>query len=253
MGEYKPSVVRKLIQFMYTGEYDQSTAHATEKDAGSDADQPEPPNDSARDAGEAPIGSHVQAPDSSALEALLEHIRVNSIADYYQVGPLIALANEKIQKLLRDPEHKKELVAGLPAAIETALDATGDLGLLDVFAEAVVANIGDFIGMSTFEQLFGSRSNGSALSFKIIRQLGKAMKAALDEKIGELYKTTDELRKAIGLSAERQDRISDLERLLRHLSGYQNCMNCCIQFNCSIEPKNSEWLLRCSKCKCKHF
>ncbi|KAK4098696.1 hypothetical protein N658DRAFT_499150 [Parathielavia hyrcaniae] len=121
MDKFQPDTVRRLVQFMYSGNYDD-------------------PGDSDDDHGTLCADSIPSAPSVEAM--LLGHIGVNSIGDYYQVDGLMSLANSKIKKLLsdRNANNHESLIAGLPAAIEAAAESTGNKELFEILAEAASRN-----------------------------------------------------------------------------------------------------------------
>lgn len=96
------------------------------------------------------IGSSTRPPvqwprESAPPCALFEHMRVNSIGDYYGVAGLVSLANAKIKLLLQGHVSDRNwallsLPTALEAALEAALELTGDGGLLDMLAAAAAVN-----------------------------------------------------------------------------------------------------------------
>ncbi|KJK73845.1 hypothetical protein H634G_10876 [Metarhizium anisopliae BRIP 53293] len=166
LDSFQCSTVKRLVQFIYTGDYDDPETPQADGNACSGntdkADEGVLPNDqlqhSASDEG-SPIpfskGEFKPSlpPPSTPSASLLEHIRVNSTGDYYRIDELVTLANAKITHLLRSNKKDQSWVPSLPLAIEAAVRSTGDGELLDILASATAANISTVTELDQFESI----------------------------------------------------------------------------------------------------
>ncbi|PYI12939.1 hypothetical protein BO99DRAFT_407890 [Aspergillus violaceofuscus CBS 115571] len=99
MDSFRPSTVKALVEYLYVGGYGSLATddYATVvSETYCDAES-----------------SLSTSPDPATL--LLDHIRVHSIGDYYQIDGLVTATNDKIRHLLQNSENDKSWVASLPA------------------------------------------------------------------------------------------------------------------------------------------
>jgi hypothetical protein len=214
MDKFPPGIVRRLVQFLYTGDYN----------------DPDHEGDSAQD--------HVMA-------TLLGHIRVNSIGDYYQLDELVSLANSKVMHLIQN--HRKDgepWVATLPLAIGEAVESTGDRELLKILAEACDSSgsISRLLDMGEFRAL----PVMSEFAVELVK-VGIRKNQVLEEQLEETHR---QLRGVMQQLDESKATLRRAEQCVGILSGTSCCRNCSAAFQCSISP--SEWILRCEVCRCRH-
>ena len=82
---------------------------------------------------------------------LICNVRVNAIADYYDIQPLMKLANEHIQKILQ----KDWSADGFSVVVQEVLDSSGDKALHDIMSSSVASNIEKLITREDFTQISG--------------------------------------------------------------------------------------------------
>jgi hypothetical protein len=171
-------------------------------------------------------------PESNAAPLLLDHIRVNSIGDYYQVDRLVSLANSKVEQLLRSHRKDEFWVASLPTAIEEAVELTRDKQLLRILAEAAAVSSSTLLNMEKFKSL----SVMSDFSFHAMQGCAHENQALNTEHQFE----------------EQKELLRRKRRCLQVLRRTSQCrnINCSAEFQCYIDP--NECILRCSICQCKH-
>ncbi|KAJ3454150.1 hypothetical protein MRS44_018044 [Fusarium solani] len=139
------ATLRRMVNFMYTGEYEvgymletscSATDHETEVSRPRvDVTEWHPP--------------HQQTERTEVTEALLCHVRVNAIADYYNIPKLAQLANSKIQSILRDcwsAESFSHVVKEVSAS-------TGDVALHDIITSTAAYHIEELVESQSFADL----------------------------------------------------------------------------------------------------
>lgn len=129
MEAFRPSVVRKLVEFLYTGDYSDSP----DGDDGSELETPQTSENS--------VAADETQTAGCGLGSLHEHIGVHAIAVHYQADSLAALANGKIEALLERYRGEQALVDALPAAVERAMASSADRKLRGILAVAVAADM----------------------------------------------------------------------------------------------------------------
>ncbi len=155
--------------------------------------------------------SPLPPPKSAASASLVEHIRVNSIGDYYGVDSLTSLANSKIQHLLRASKDPSWITA-LPSAIEAAVGSTGDDELLGILASAIAANISALLELDQFKSLHVMTD----FSIKVLQSCAERLRT-MEEGFGHDIAV---------LTQKNESRVSTLEGSLRGLISMSRCRNC---------------------------
>lgn len=184
-------------------------------------------------------------PKSTAAASLFEHVRVNSIGDYYNIDRLVSLANTKIKHLLRSDSEDQSWVVSLPTAIEAAVGSTGDDELLGILASAAASNISTLLELDQFKSL------GVVTDFSIKVLQGCAREMLQLSEVKKRSSSEIELQK--GQIQDSKSEISALKGCLAVLKKTSWCRNsnCDAEFQCFID--SDECLLRCAKCRCKHY
>ncbi|OAL29216.1 hypothetical protein AYO20_09269 [Fonsecaea nubica] len=251
MDNFDPKVVKQLVQFMYTGDYDieevrrDASEEATSEvvgdvvDGGSLSDGQSQPDENEINRTGSPSAPQ---PEVSARDPLLEHIHVNSIGDYYGIEALVSLANSKIEQLLQDDPAENSWVETLPGAIEAATHSTGDQEVLRIFATAIAPNISSLLGMEQFRRL----SVLTDFSLTVLDKCARKIHALSLQDQSNKYLLQDWERRR----GEQDTEIAKLKDSLRMLNRTRQCRNCMAEFTCSIDTR--ECILRCTKCLCKH-
>jgi hypothetical protein len=201
-------------------------------------------------------------------EILLRNVRVNAIADYYDIPQLKQLANTKIQHLLKTSWSAD----GFSDILKEAFNSTSDMALHSIMTLTAATHIEELHELEDFAAL----EVMSNFSISIIRNTIAAHKAKEDLSTQKLQAVESQLQYAESRlqSAEqdctyeksmhdrettRADRITkNIDDCLNTLSRTSTCRNvrCDADFTCyierggpSIEPK---YTLRCAKCRCRH-
>lgn len=251
MDNFQCGTVKRLVQFMYTGDYDIPEDNPTAADAagepvsfldGSPAYPANPSTDEGNGTEIPPPTS--PTPEPSAVPLLLGHIQANAIGDYYQVDGLVSLANNKIKQLLQNHSDDESLVASLPAAVEEAIELTGNKELFGILAEAAAVNISALLDMESFRSL----SVMSDFSFHV-------MQGCAEENLALTAELEETQRKLRGTERHWEEQKEQLQRVRRCLEALKNTtacrnINCTAVFQCYIDP--DECILRCASCRCKH-
>jgi hypothetical protein len=266
MDNFQPSTVKKLVQFIYTGDYDDPKDNRTgplliqaaPEDGpayrAADAETAELPqihSDSTSGEGsgtqEDPSDMLLgfQMSESNAVPFLLEHIRVNSIGDYYQVDNLVQLANSKIKQLLQSHSKDESWAANLPTAIEGAVELTGDKELLEILAEAAAVNIPTLLDTEEFKSL----SVMTDFSIRLLQSCVQENQALMTE-LEETQRQLCAVENCFKAQDEQLRREKGCLQVLKRTSACRNA-NCSAQFECYIDP--DECILRCARCRCKHY
>jgi hypothetical protein len=153
MDSFHVQTVKHFVQFMYTGDYDSNDPPDDDRYPGSasfDSDRfpthmIDPRNAPQWTAGgeSSTMTATASAPSPTAAASFLDHIRANSVGDYYKVDGLVALANGRLKRLIERHGGSKDFLSVLPSAAEEALGSTGDKELRETLASAIGEHIAD--------------------------------------------------------------------------------------------------------------
>lgn len=178
----------------------------------------------------------------SASASLIEHIRVNSIGDYCGIDQLVSLANSKIEGLLEN-SRDQTWIASLPTATELAVRSTGDVKVVDILASAAGANISRLLDSNQFKTL----DLTTDYWIKVLQRCAQDFVALEIKYLAMKWEHLESEEAARDLRTE----LRSLKRCLEVLNRTSGCRNCSVEFMCTIDPDES--LLRCGKCRCKHY
>jgi hypothetical protein len=78
---------------------------------------------------------------ATALKSLLFHIKINSIADYYDIPELRRCANTKVQNVLNTSWSP----CNFPVILQEAFNSSGDKELRNILSEAMAAHIDELV------------------------------------------------------------------------------------------------------------
>ncbi|PFH63174.1 hypothetical protein XA68_17283 [Ophiocordyceps unilateralis] len=151
MHAFEPETVRRLVQFLYTGDYSASSDAST-----GDGDNPVQGASPHSNHDVPKEEEHSSLPqETNTIRSLNDHIKVNSIGDYYGVTKLVSLANEKISAVFLAGQMKsdKALVQSIPAATKFMFASTGDNELVDILSRQTAANISTLRFSDDFKNL----------------------------------------------------------------------------------------------------
>ena len=201
-------------------------------------------------------------------DLLLRHVRVNAIADYYDIPPLRQLATTRFQHVL-ETNWSADAFSNV---IKEVFNSTNDAALQETVASAAAAHIEELVELPEFAAL----EVMSDVAIRIIKDMVAASKVKDDlwtERSraleAELQSTEHRLRssehdrlfeKSLRDSvASRADGIiANIDECLETLYATGSCRNvrCEADFTCYIErggqPDAPRYTLRCGKCRCRH-
>ncbi|KAH7231672.1 uncharacterized protein BKA55DRAFT_653663 [Fusarium redolens] len=164
------ATVRRMVNFMYTEEYE--------------------------------VGYRTEV-----TEALLCHVRVNAIADYYNVSKLTQLANSKIQSILRD----SWLAESFSHVVKEASVSTGDVALHDIITSTAAYHIEELVEFQSFADL----EVMSEFAIKVLRSCAR--------RIRDIESQLQYIQSVCKKEAVRADRvIGNIDNCLRTLSACSN-------------------------------
>lgn len=191
--------------------------------------------------------------DLKPATLIISHVKVNAIADYYDIKCLMDHATSKILDLERNQPNP----GGFLAAVKEALDSTGDRNLFDGMALLIAEKADQYIDQPGMQDFF----NDFALS--VIRNLVRVN----SERSAELQREIDYLHREKLAERERYRKVEiradtvkqNINTCREMLRDRNTCRNesCCADFSCYIEQRGTEsepiYVLRCSKCQCRHL
>lgn len=272
--EFDAETVDLMLEFLYTGDFDlfregKYTTLAGRVDteswvlASPERESVDDPSNSTRGTTTAVI--------KETIETLLRHVRVNSIADYYDISSLKQAANAKIQSILNEIWFAQ----GFPEIISEAFNTTSDEALHEIITATTAKRINELIELPDFATLELMNDFTIALLDKIISSHRDEVKTLT--KASDSYRSQFQLArkwietlqkdvKTMELMHENENRRT--QRTLQSFDGVRvalasnaSCQNslCNTAFNCHIERAECQhgtthpmFTLRCSKCGCKH-
>lgn len=194
-------------------------------------------------------------------ERLLGNVRVNAIADYYDVPQLKQLANEKIEGIL----ETSWTAQGFSTIIKEAFKSTSDKELYNIIALAAASHIEELVELEDFAALevIGD------FAISIMRKTTVTHKVQ-EGLLTERLKTAESYLQSIerDYTHEKTLREREATRAHRAIKSIDDCLdtlrdtgacrntNCDALFTCYVERSGSRdepsYLLRCAKCRCKH-
>ncbi|KAM0193088.1 hypothetical protein ACHAPA_004618 [Fusarium lateritium] len=156
VNEFDISTVRYMISFLYTGGYRVET-----ESEGSPIPSDEQFQDEA-DSSSQPC-SESEAMKNENADTILSHLRVNAIADYYNIENLAQLANSKIEAILKQGQNAELF----PPLLQETSKSNRDENLCAIVASATAECMRELIKLQDFQDL----ELEHALVFKIFHFL----------------------------------------------------------------------------------
>ncbi|GAW23126.1 hypothetical protein ANO14919_126760 [Xylariales sp. No.14919] len=232
--------VKRLIDFMYTGDYQLSsytasdvlsTSYAAEQDSateelGREVVMVDNGSDSA-------VNTSDYERTSSVCEQLISHSRVNAVADYYDIPALETLSIEKARRILKSNWSAHDFCAFL----RQSSGSTGDGEFFRMLAT---------IAMEHLEEISENHLLDDTNAVRDLSPYMVSICCSMLLEVRRLLETTTQ--KAV----ESSTGLAECESLL---SKWSSCRNpeCSAEFNCRFETKGSPaYFLRCSKCRYRH-
>ncbi|KAF9770561.1 hypothetical protein IL306_011869 [Fusarium sp. DS 682] len=166
VSEFDVATVQHMITFVYTGDYDLETQVEQDRDEQTQAEA------SRLEEGEVSETSHAPAQDKTAAN-LLSHLRVNAIADYYNIPSLAKLAISKIQTILEE-DINFEII---PQVIQEMRTSNRDTDLRTIIASATAKYIEEL----TSSHALATVELDHTLAIEILDACGKRIQKLLEE------------------------------------------------------------------------
>ncbi|KAI1828278.1 hypothetical protein F4861DRAFT_174521 [Xylaria intraflava] len=231
--------VRRLVQFMYTGDYEMSPNQGCFVTGFQDADTALSDSDTG-----------VLEPSESASDRLICHSLMNSIADYYDISTLAKLSQSKAQEILANEWSAESFYA----MVQRSLSSINDRNFLRMlgteaaehFDEVLVRYILDEDGP-------GERLAPYALS-KCISKLAAAETS--ERQLISDIQSEKEARERISQKSSHMER--SVNGCIQLLKRHKSCRNarCEAEFACYFDHKGPSheptYILRCAHCRCRH-
>ena len=171
-------------------------------------------------------------------ESLKQHIRVNSIADYYNIPDLATLSTQKAKESCGRNWNATQFLT----AVKTVPNMTGQGGLQVMLADQIAQHMDELLEHDEFKAIVGD------FSFSILRKHAELAKG-------------DSLRQQQNSLQATQNRMfldaSNMRTCINTLNYQNDCRNCGSFFTCYIDELEGEncssFILRCQDCLCRHY
>ncbi|KAI8946747.1 hypothetical protein F4801DRAFT_42108 [Xylaria longipes] len=248
--------VRRLIEFMCTGDYQVSSNPALDILSSDEPDRSctikNQPGDTEIGVDTAPsdLSVGIIEPLESISDRLICHGRMNSIADYYDMPTLAATSTSKAQAILVN-EWSVESFHDL---LQQSLDSTGDRNFIRMLGAEAVRHIYEF----SESHIFDEGGVAERLAPYILPECILRMKAAKDRE-RELVSSLSFQEEAHERESRESARLSqNVDECIQLLNRHESCRNprCDAEFNCYIDHKGPSheqtYILRCARCRCRH-
>lgn len=221
--DFAADTVAQMIDFLYTGEY---AVNAPPQQEGDNTPTT--------------LAEESMLPEPDWL--LSQHIRVNAIADYYNIPTLIEKSTANIKEAIQshgDPES-------LLGAASLALSLSGDKNMQHVMAGAVSGHL---------EAVLADEQHGQSL-VELVNDFGVAVLRHQAEEQKVLRAAVEKLEKSLRASEAKCGRmIENFETCRVRLETLAKCTNsghCQAAFTCVLDKTGQPWepryTVRCGNC-----
>ncbi|KAK0627395.1 hypothetical protein B0T14DRAFT_424596 [Immersiella caudata] len=238
--DFEVETVRRMVEFLYTGDYDA------------------PPHPSEAIEEEA-ITVQPLALRNETNDKILRHVRVAVIADYYNIKDLSSLACTKVKSSISAPNENHPSPQALADAVKEASTLCDDNNqdLQDTITTFAAANLNILLQADDLNPLFND------FGVEIIKKLMQKCETLETQ----LKDTTKGLRAIVesqkqALAALNRARVQEartsasVTKCLAMLREQSRCRNgqCGALFECYVEGNGHYpvYTLRCAKCGCRH-
>lgn len=206
-----------------------------------------------------------EAKRAGVLSSLLFHVKMNAIADYYDVSELRVRANAKIRTIL----DTSWFSYNFPIVLREVFGSTGDKELHGILSKVMVAHIDELIGQA--ESSIAPADLFSDFAMSVVRNMAAAnrdLRDSFTRKSEDLEyqrgEAVDNLRRSILETREAAYRLENLRtgvdnfnKLLRRTTSCRST-SCNNMFGCymdvdQVEADHPSYILRCSRCNCRHW
>jgi len=183
---------------------------------------------------------------TTTLKSLLFHVKMNAIADYYDIPELRHEANTKARSILNTSWYPRDF----PVIIREVFNSTGDKELHDIISDVMAAHIYELIGLDEDIAPLGVISEFAGSVLRKIAVGNESSKQMLMQRVKNLESKLHETKQ---LAQRQMSKAKDLEngteRFSQLLKQTTRCRNCSTNFGCYMESYD---VLRCSECLCRH-
>ncbi|KAI0530451.1 hypothetical protein GGR58DRAFT_231648 [Xylaria digitata] len=241
---------KRLIDFMYTGDYHLSsytasdilsTGHmvnqiSTTEGLGKEVVLVDSGGDSAANAFD-----HEQP--TPIYEQLISHSRMNAIADYYDIPALRTLSTEKTRSILESNWSAKDFCDFL----RDSSGSTGDWQFHQTLGTIAMEHVDEILENRLLDDIHVVRELSPYMLSKCCSQLSET-RSRLKTAVNDCQSAC---QKAVNVSTS----LTECRSLLSKWSSCRNQM-CEAKFNCFFDTKgplsSPTYFLRCSHCNCRH-
>jgi hypothetical protein len=193
---------------------------------------------------------------SKTLESLLFHVKMNSIADYYDISELRDYASTQVQNILNTSWSSRNF----SVVIREVVNSTKDKELHDILLGAMAVHIDELIGLG--EDIAPPEAI-SDFAGNVLRKLTVATKSTqhiLVQRVKDLESRLHETKQQFQLERSAHEstsvKMKGIENsilLFSQLLGRTHkCRHCHTDFNCYMEQVDLSYVLRCAECHCRH-
>ncbi|RYC56136.1 hypothetical protein CHU98_g10073 [Xylaria longipes] len=225
-----------MLQYMYTGNYKEEPAEHVRLQRVQSAESVQITSTNGK--------GEEKSVTTTVSEALVYHVRVNSIADYYGVIGLAQLSAKRIETLLNERWSSDTFCN----RIEEAMGSTGDKNLREVIVHAAASNVSELVSKDIF-------SNGKVANDIAAEVLAISTKNHVKQK--ELEKELEDKVRA------GKERIDCLEQNLNELADVLSTTHICPSWGCgrtsgfqiqrSSQNTEKRWFIFCHSCDSRYM
>ncbi|KAH7171694.1 hypothetical protein DER46DRAFT_656342 [Fusarium sp. MPI-SDFR-AT-0072] len=250
VNEFDVVTVQNMVTFLYTGDY-KLAPEPEKKPAQHDHDEKR--EDGEIDSDEDKMSEDTRASQKigdKTAEQIISHLRVNAIADYYNIEKLAKLSTGKIDLIL-----KKEVdFFIIPQIIDEMSTSNRDAELRSLIASATARYIEEL----TSSQVLRTIDLEHHLTIEILEACGERIQQLMEDLSGA-HGLKNQYKHAKDLHERGQNlTVAKVRSVIEQLKNTPKCRNCKREFGCYIEEppsgltEGNNFVLRCAGCQCRH-
>ncbi|KAJ3483988.1 hypothetical protein NLG97_g7171 [Lecanicillium saksenae] len=233
VNEFDTAQITGMMEFLYIGDYSSPSCDKNDRTDAKNAG-------SLASGAENAVGDH-----STPEETLLQHVRMNAVADFYDIPGLADLSCRKVKEAIAETKNGALVLDAAKEMLET----TRDLALHELLADAAADQVREYLETDLLMDLIGS------FGVQLLKKLVKEQ----DDRMAALVATLDHEQRCRETAETRASRIlANIESCMDTLMEHNECrsQSCRGDFDCYFEkrgnPSEPSFMLRCSLCRCKH-
>jgi hypothetical protein len=182
--------------------------------------------------------------DATALKSLLFHVRMNSIADYYDIPELRQCASTEAQNILNTSWSP----CNFPIVIQEVFKSTGDKELRDILSDATAAHMDELV------ELGGGIAPPEVISdfaYNVLRKLVVASKSRIEDLESQLHEAKRQAQLTVRAHESTKRNIEKFSRLF-------NTQRCCCRNSgfsmVEVDPREDSpsYKLCCRSCSSEY-